>query len=578
MRYAMLLAALMVVQVGCGTRSPSTGTPPDPVVTESPATLDLPVPAELPDTAGDVPILPDPEDFPQVDGSIPDLPPDSPAETTADEAPEADGVDDAAADATAPDPADPPPCAAESDCDDHNPCTDDACSPVTGCVHVPNLAPCWDGNACTAGDACADGWCHPGAPVSCDDGAPCTDDACAPAAGCLHTPNEASCDDGNACTAGDRCHDGKCAPGPTASCDDGDACTLDACVPASGCTHKPGVPCNDGNPCTDDTCVPATGCTHTPNQAKCDDGDACTVGDQCKAGKCKPGPATGCPTTCPTVGGWACGGNGAPGDANTLYVCSAQKVWVVDHACGAPCQKMPSGVPDRCAADLVVPASLVAALDDTPYVEQSCKSTTWSGWPYAARKCTYTSGPMTTSVTVANPSPERVAKWIVDSAGFIPTLWKLRTSSPANWEKGLIAIAGFVMGQSSRIFPLEGGIIENMGSGYVNYPFDRGVAVGCSSGCYCRINSIHRTEWCGYREFLGAASYSACISQVGASGLTDAWGDECLQNHVAAWKADANQHFRAKAWKANQSVMSACPSYTACTPAEVVKAVKAALQ
>lgn len=48
-------------------------------------------------------------------------------------------------------------------CDDGNPCTDDACTP-TGCTHTPNALPCDDNKSCTAGDGCAAGVCK-GKPV-----------------------------------------------------------------------------------------------------------------------------------------------------------------------------------------------------------------------------------------------------------------------------------------------------------------------------------------------------------------------------------------------------------------------------
>jgi trimeric autotransporter adhesin len=52
------------------------------------------------------------------------------------------------------------------DCDDSNPCTDDACNPSTGCVHSINANPCDDGNACTSGDVCVLGLCNSGTPIT----------------------------------------------------------------------------------------------------------------------------------------------------------------------------------------------------------------------------------------------------------------------------------------------------------------------------------------------------------------------------------------------------------------------------
>ena len=104
----------------------------------------------------------------------------------------------------------------------------------------------------------------------CDDGNPCTDDACA-AGKCLHTNNAAPCDDGNPCTS-DVCAAGKCVSSNNiAFCDDGNACTTDACL--------------------------AGACTHAFNSLPCDDGLACTVGDACADGKCAGTPAgCGCPS------------------------------------------------------------------------------------------------------------------------------------------------------------------------------------------------------------------------------------------------------------------------------------------
>lgn len=275
---------------------------------------------------------------------------------------------------------------------------------------------------------------------------------------------------------------------------------------------------------------------------------------------------------CPKEGGQACGGNGIGGASDTLYVCESGK-YAVDHVCASACETMPNGVPDRCPEDVMAPESLVSALDVKPYVESSCTPTTWSGWPFDAKECTYSAGGLKTSVTVANPSPERVALWIADASTFIPALWHLRTSAPSSYEEGLITIAKHTLGQSSRIFPLEGGIIENMGGGYVNYPFLKGVTEGCSSGCYCRINSLHRTDYCGFIDFLGEATYDDCIAKVGASQFTAGWSDQCLENHIASWESSSNAHFRARAWRANQSVKLACSGASDCTPDAVLAAV-----
>lgn len=200
------------------------------------------------------------------------------------------------------------------DCDDSDPCTDDSCDPTSGCASTPNTAPCNDNNACTAGDVCALGLCAGVTAVVCDDGDVCTDDACDLAKGCTATHNNAPCDDGNACTAGDACAVGLCVSGTATNCDDGNTCTDDACDMASGCTttHNSApcddgnactaadgcalgmcagateVNCDDGNGCTLDACDPAAGCTATVFEGACDDGNACTTNESCDAtGACQ---------------------------------------------------------------------------------------------------------------------------------------------------------------------------------------------------------------------------------------------------------------------------------------------------
>ncbi len=288
----------------------------------------------------------------------------------------------------------------------------------------------------------------------------------------------------------------------------------------------------------------------------------------------------GCQIPCTKEGGHTCGGNGIPGSPNVLFVCQGG-TQVVEQDCGTTCEKQPAGVPDRCPAPASMcgaPAGLVAALGAKPYVEQSCQSTSWPGWPYEAKTCSYSSGGLSATVTTANPSADRVACWVVDSASQIPALAALRQSDPTSWEAALVKIAKTtVVFQSSRIFPLEGGVIEDQGSGYVNYQFFKGVTKTCSTGCYCRVNSLHRTEWCTYVASTGG-NYDACIDQLGTKGLTDAWGEQCLQNHVDAWTSNSNAHFRAKAYVLNKTVAKTCPAAGSCTGTQVLSAIDAALK
>ncbi|MBP7127069.1 hypothetical protein KBD49_11965 [Myxococcota bacterium] len=212
-------------------------------------------------------------------------------------------------------------CRQDADCDDRDPCTEDLCDLSAGtCRAVWTSAPCEDGEVCTVGDRCRLGICEPGAWADCDDRNPCTEDACLAGVGCTHVANDAPCDDGDPCTEGDRCIQSACRPGVPAVCDDRNPCTFDACERPWGCVFSPmegpcsdgnactegdrcvqgaclpGPPvvCDDRNPCTDDQCDPARGCRFVANTLPCDDGDPCTEGDRCVQGTCRPGLPRSC--------------------------------------------------------------------------------------------------------------------------------------------------------------------------------------------------------------------------------------------------------------------------------------------
>ncbi|TFH24133.1 MAG: hypothetical protein E4H03_04410 [Myxococcales bacterium] len=263
-------------------------------------------------------------------------------------------------------------------CDDSNVCTNDSCSPATGCVNANNAAPCDDGDACTTVDQCAGGTCTGSAPPNCGDSNLCTDDSCNPATGCVHTDNTAPCNDADACTTSDVCSGGICVGSAPPQCNDGNACTTDSCDPGGGCVNAnntvpcpdgnacngdeicgggscqpaTSLDCNDGDVCTSDSCNPATGCVNANNTAPCDDGNACTTVDQCSGGTCTGSvppncddsnvctsdscnPASGCVNTdnaaacddgdaCTTVdqcAGGSCAGS-APPDCNDLNLCT----------------------------------------------------------------------------------------------------------------------------------------------------------------------------------------------------------------------------------------------------------------
>ncbi|MFH1529980.1 MAG: hypothetical protein ABIK09_04490 [Pseudomonadota bacterium] len=178
-------------------------------------------------------------------------------------------------------------------CDDGNPCTDDAC--VDGvCVLTPNAAGCDDGNPCTDGDHCTGGACKATGPVPCDDDSVCTTDYCDPTSGCVFVLNDAPCDDGEPCTVGDHCAAGECVPTGVVDCWDDNDCTTDACAPQTGqCVYTPddGATCDDVNACTNNVCQ--GGLCIILEVEDCQDGDLCTD-DWCD-------PVTGCKHALNTV-------------------------------------------------------------------------------------------------------------------------------------------------------------------------------------------------------------------------------------------------------------------------------------
>jgi hypothetical protein len=147
-------------------------------------------------------------------------------------------------------------------CDDGDPCTADACTLDGSCTHTAMAegASCQPRDVCQTGAQCHGGTCS-GTPVNCDDGNPCTADTCDAVAGCQHKPVNGACNDGSVCTTGDHCQAGACVGTPIV-CDDGDPCTANNCDPVGGCWYDS---------------------TFT---GPCDDGIACTTGDTCSSGRC----------------------------------------------------------------------------------------------------------------------------------------------------------------------------------------------------------------------------------------------------------------------------------------------------
>ena len=283
-------------------------------------------------------------------------------------------------------------------CDDANVCTTDVCIPGDGCLHMDNTSVCNDGDVCTANDVCAEGLCVPGTPLDCADSNLCTDDFCDPAVGCVHSSAEGGCDDGNACTADDYCANGICLPGVGVKCDDDNPCTHDSCSIVTGCSYMvhagvcddgdpctlgdscvnglcvPGLQlnCEDNNPCTADACTGAGQCEHISLAGACDDGNACTEGEQCLGGACIGGLALQCD------------------DANVCTTDSCDPAGGCVHSLNtAPCSDGdPCTFNDSCAAGICFPGPELDCNDGNPCTSDTCTQAGTCAHPSIEGNCT----------------------------------------------------------------------------------------------------------------------------------------------------------------------------------------------
>ncbi len=261
------------------------------------------------------------------------------------------------------------------------------CDPTTGACSNPVVAngtACNDGNACTQADTCQAGACTGANPVTCSASDQChAAGTCDPTTGACDDPvkaNGSACDDGNACTQADTCQAGACTGANPVTCTASDQChAAGTCNPSTGACDDPvkanGSACDDGNACTQadtchagactganpvtctaqdqchsaGTCNPSTGACDNPvkaNGAACDDGNACTQTDSCRAGVCTGldpvgcgpsdqchvagtcNPATGVCDNPPAVDGTACSDGNACTQADTCHggICTSGTV------------------------------------------------------------------------------------------------------------------------------------------------------------------------------------------------------------------------------------------------------------
>jgi hypothetical protein len=151
-------------------------------------------------------------------------------------------------------------CQTDGDCDDGNPCTLNACNVVYECEMSlqPEGAGCDDGLFCIVNEVCQAGACQgeshdcSGAADQCNYGI-CNEDSDACEA--QPKPDGTSCDDGLFCNMNEACQAGNCSGGAARDCSFlDDQCSQGFCdEEADECRAQPineGLDCNDGNSCT----------------------------------------------------------------------------------------------------------------------------------------------------------------------------------------------------------------------------------------------------------------------------------------------------------------------------------------
>ena len=121
------------------------------------------------------------------------------------------------------------------DCDDGNPAVNP--SAVEGPYGDDTCSDTFDNDCDGSIDDLDTGCQECSIPDDCDDLNPCTDDACV-AGACENTNNSDQCDDGNTCTTDDVCSDGICSGDPLD--EDGDTYVSETCPGGTDCDDDPG--------------------------------------------------------------------------------------------------------------------------------------------------------------------------------------------------------------------------------------------------------------------------------------------------------------------------------------------------
>lgn len=204
-------------------------------------------------------------------------------------------------------------------------------------------------------------------PASCDDGNPCTDDACDSTDTCTHTNNTASCDDGVLCNGGDTCGGGSCSvhdgvdpcPGMSTCDAASDMCT--GCRGDADCpADVPGTfgACDFGG----DLCATSGTQTRSVQTFTCNHG-TCETGTTSESQSCTRTSTDGNMCAAPAYGDWGpceygtdpCTEAGMQTRTTTISQCAGGACVAMDGAESQACMRSTDG--DACGMPTTSPWS-----------------------------------------------------------------------------------------------------------------------------------------------------------------------------------------------------------------------------
>jgi len=82
------------------------------------------------------------------------------------------------------------------------------------------------------------------------------------------------------------------------------------------------------------------------------------------------------------------------------------------------------------APNLANADDVASCMKAQPYVEETCQASSFPGWPYDAKDCSYSTPIGTLYVTVADAPAERVAAWVLNATLTVPWTADLQSDHP----------------------------------------------------------------------------------------------------------------------------------------------------